>query len=350
MTVAASHRNAAQANQARLFNSPLIKHFLPSSTEKLENADEIVYHYTSPEAFLSIIQNQAIRFTDIRYLNDTSEGGVYFAKLLLEFVDKHHDRFPLFNDVVNGLLSGNDFDKIKKLDTTAVSYPSIPGLPYKNRVFVFCACNGADSLNMWNYYVNNGSYQGYNIGFRPTKLLKTFDIPDPSVWDAFSVYYGNVIYDNKTQFSEIERFAKWIESRLIISPGRPHPVYTIEQAQFRLHTYIRTYGLFYKHPKFKSEDEFRFLIEIHNDRIPRSEKEAEKYIGKYNRKMKQGFCCKQGLVVPFLSISLPEDSIYRVTLSPMTESNIAKDSIRELLATSGFKNISIYRSSIPIRF
>ena len=84
------------------FNSFLIKSAMPTnqgfslagSSKELE---DIAYHYTSPDAFLSIIQHQAIRFTDIRYLNDRAEG-IYFVKLLLDFVEKNAGKYPLFEE------------------------------------------------------------------------------------------------------------------------------------------------------------------------------------------------------------------------------------------------------------
>lgn len=340
--------NTTRKNE-RLFNSPLIKRFSPGSVDDEVSSNEIVYHYTSPEAFLSIIRSHTLRFTDIHYLNDKSEG-IYFTKLLLDFMDEYHDKYPLFNEVVNKLLSGNDYEKIRELDTTAVNYSPVLGQPYKERLFVFCACKDPDSLNMWNYYVNNGSYQGYNIGFRTANLLKAFDVPDPSVLDAFTVYYGNVIYDSKKQISEIERLAEWHESRLRYNSAKTHSKFTREHAQYLLYSYIHSYGLFYKHQKFKSEDEFRIVIEIYDDRVPCSKEAAQKYFGEYNKSIEKGFCCKQGLIVPYLSISFPEKSIYRITLAPMLEFDIAKSSIRELLSMSGIEKVRVDKSSIPIRF
>ncbi len=41
---------------------------------------------------------------------------------------------------------------------------------------------------MWNYYVQNGHYEGYAIGFDLYKFLKTFDAPSKDEMDSFSVY------------------------------------------------------------------------------------------------------------------------------------------------------------------
>ena len=102
------------------FKSGFIQKFSPED----QSGDHIslnAYHYTSPEAFLSIIQNHSIRFTDIRYMNDRAEG-IYFVKLLLDFVEKNRGNYPHFEEVINQLLKGNDLEKIQTLATTEIQY------------------------------------------------------------------------------------------------------------------------------------------------------------------------------------------------------------------------------------
>ena len=334
------------------FNSFLIKSFSSDTPSPSDVNENVVYHYTSPDAFLSIMQHQTLRFTDIRYLNDRSEG-IYFVKLLLDFMDKNKTKYPHFNEVVNKLLQGNDLNKIRNLETTNIIFDDIPGMPYKReRTFVFCSCGESDSLNMWNYYVNNGSYQGYNIGFRVSELLKAFDTPKENQIDSFIVHYGKVLYSEKEHNAEIERLADGMESGITFhsSDGNGVTERDFQYAQLRLRRYIDSLGAFYKHPKFKSEEEFRVIIEIADDMVPRTENDSKKYYGEYNQKMKQGFCSKQGLIVPFLTVSFPSTAIYRVTVAPMIEYDIAKKSIRELLETLNIKGVKIYKSTVPIRF
>lgn len=334
------------------FNSFLIKSINPtnqgfSTLRGSQEQEDIVYHYTGPDAFLSIIQHQGVRFTDIRYLNDKAEG-IYFVKVLLDFLENNKGHFPYFEEVVNELLKGNDLAKIQKLETTEVHYNEIHRMPFKaGRVFVFCACSEPDLLNMWNYYVNNGSYQGYNIGLRVKELLKTFDTPNQNTIDAFQVYYGNVIYDEKSQMREIRMLAKRIEQGIQSTPDQNR---AIKHAQLRLREYINAQGAFYKHPKFKAEKEFRIIIEISDGRIPHDTEEAAKFVGINNQKIVEGFCTKRGLLVPFLSVALPNNAIQRVTVAPMVEFDIAKQSIHELLAIKGIKSVQVHKSSIPIRF
>lgn len=337
------------------FNSFLIKSFQPGISEVDEIKKLTTYHYTSPNAFLSIMETQSIRFTDIRYLNDKSEG-IYFIKVLLDFIEKHSGKYPYFEEVINRLIKGNNIGLIKRLEVTNIEYNDVPRMPYvPKRVFVFCTCTEADSLNMWNYYVNNGSYQGYNIGLRVIDLLKTFDTPETNQMDAFIVRYGKVLYKEKDQFAEIQRLAEETEKYIAFaSIDDTNRETKIKYAQIDLRNYIHSCGAFYKHPKFESEQEFRIIIEIAEERVPRkidsNRSQAEKYFGENNKKIVEGFTTKCGLIVPFLSVVLPKNAIFRVTMAPMVEFGIAKKSVKELLSVEKISGVQIHKSSIPIRF
>ena len=182
--------------------SPLIHEFRPGN--QVDSTDNTyVYHYTSPEAFLSIVQNNSIRFSDVRYMNDKSEA-IFVVKRLLEFAEKRKNEYPLFCEALNTLLKENSYDAIKNLTVDQVQYVDFPGLKFeKQRNFIFCTSTEADSLNMWNYYASGGKYSGYNIGLSVLDFLKSFDTESEKTLDAFIVYYGKVIYKEKEQFAVI---------------------------------------------------------------------------------------------------------------------------------------------------
>lgn len=332
------------------FNSMFIHEFSPGKDIKLDKST-IVYHYTSPNAFLSILQGNAVRFSDIRYMNDKSES-VFFVKRLIEFCEENAKTYPFFTEAVNALLKGNDYAKIKSLEISKVLYSDFPGLKMeKQRNFIFCTCNDADSLNMWNYYASNGTYSGYNIGFSVQKFLKAFDVDELAVADAFIVYYGNVLYKKKLQFEAIQELANNIERFLTFNNNFQN----VFRAAIIVRNYIQLKGPFFKDDSFKSENEFRFLFSIAESRIPHNKSEAEKYRGKYNKSLCEDFTVKNGLIVPFMCVSIPDNSISRITISPMTEFEIAKESIKEVLSVSKMKStadkeIPVYKSTIPIRF
>lgn len=76
------------------FNSRFIQEFTPDSMAGATEST-IVYHYTSPEAFLSIVQGKSVRFSDLRYMNDKSES-FFFVKRLLEFCDENKEKYQHF--------------------------------------------------------------------------------------------------------------------------------------------------------------------------------------------------------------------------------------------------------------
>lgn len=305
----------------------------------------VVYHYTSPEGFLEILKGQKLRFTDIRYMNDRSEG-IYFVKLLLEYIENNRGTYPFAENVVNGLLSQNDFEEIKSLKISTIKYKTdINTKARPARAFLFCTCCDADSLNMWNYYVKNGAYQGYNIGVKVESFLKEIDNQLPNK-NNVSIYYGKVLYNKKEQQNEIKNLLETLENAISKNTNSFQSKYL---ATLTLKRYIDLYGVFYKHHQFSDEKEYRFVIEVDidadnnvgNDLIALSSEKSD---------INEDFCIRNGVVTPFLVVPFSKDTISRIYISPMTEYEIAKSSIRELIDLKNYKNIQIHKSSIPIRY
>lgn len=305
------------------------------------------YHYTSPEAFLSIIRNKMLRFSDIGYMNDKTEG-IYFVKVLLDYMDEHRRQYPNVQSAINSLIGQNNFERIQELDISEISFQEVNGLHYeKERKFMFCASGENDALNMWNYYIHNGQYQGYNFGIQMESFLRTFSEPVTSngnvIIDGFEVYYGKVLYSPKEQHKELEAFLTKLEN---IARNGKEEWYIALLLQY----YISNEGLFYKHSKFKNEKEFRVVISIADSRIPHTQDEAGKLIGSRNQQIHEDFYVRNGLIVPCLTVQIPEDAISRITIAPIMEFEIAKRSVKEILDLSGFSKVPIYKSIIPVRF
>lgn len=325
-----------------IFNSHAIQCFRPDDDKSLIEDDGVRYHYTSPDAFLSIIKYQKLRFTDIRYMNDKSEY-IYFIKALLDFLEENKGKFSYTEEVVNELLKENDTKEIQKLETSSIKFTEIKGFPYKpTRKFVFCTCQEPDALNMWNYYVQNGSYRGFSIGFKIKKLLKTFDTLEKRTADPFLVFYGNVLYDSKKQKTEIEKLVKKIESFV-----KDNNHNNFNYAMLSLRNYIDSRGAFYKSSKFENEKEYRIVVEIAQERL---ESSKTNYKGDFNKTLCEDYCVKNGIIAPFLEVQLPRDAISRVNLAPMSEYDISKESVTGLLKNNNFKDFQIHKSKIPIRF
>ena len=117
--------------------------------EECKPTTDILYHYTSIEAFRKIVESQKIRATRYDQMNDTSEVKLGIDNLL-EAVKKHEtdDSFR------NYLISGIEGYKEGTLE-----------------VYVLSLSGAADSLYLWDKYTSSG---GVAIGFDFEKLQKGF--------------------------------------------------------------------------------------------------------------------------------------------------------------------------------
>lgn len=341
-------------NNSQEFNSIKIKSFRLG--EKLNNSYKLIkYHYTSPQALLSILGSSQddlayLRFTDIRYMNDKSEQ-VYFVKILLEFLDEHRADYPRTIEIVNDLLlndgySHDDYTELKISEIHyAKKYDSVFG---KRRSFIFCTCEKNDLLNMWNYYIKNGNYQGYNIGIEIYPFLKSFDVDINVIAnEPIEVKYGAVLYGKNEQEIEIKTLVEQIENSVfsdldIIAPnGVEYPF-----QQINLRNYIDTYGCFFKDSNFLSEKEYRILFSVDNTSINNL---SEYCTNSNNKKIKFDFYERNGILVPYLKVPLVKKAVKSITMAPTTENEIAKNSLNEFLSLNGYK-ADILSSNIPIRF
>lgn len=323
------------------YMTSLIKAFSESTDDDLKKNGGTMYHYTSPSAFLSIIKNKQIRFSDVRFMNDKSEG-IYFVKLLLDYIDEHLSENLEAKDVVDILFSDQQQAAIKALELSRIEFSELP--TYKiatERRFLLCASRGPSILSMWNYYIHNNAYEGFSIGFNVPKLLETFSTHQEKIIDPFSVYYGNVIYKKKDQEKEIQSLLKQVQDTVRTIPDKSY-----EHAAVNLRQYIETRGFFYKHDAFEAEKEFRILVVITDDRLKK-----EKLSWQSNmREIQEDFFVRNGIVVPCFSITIPDEAISRIYLSPIVEEEIARIGVKELLDTIGYKGVQLCKPNIPIRY
>lgn len=82
---------------------------------------------------------------------------------------------------------------------------------YEMRYYVFCTSLDNDLLNMWNYYVKGGNYQGYNIGISVKDIINSFsNITDEKV----NIYFGPIIYTDREKIELLKRIILDIDQKL----------------------------------------------------------------------------------------------------------------------------------------
>ena len=336
------------------FASHAIHAFQPMESVNTQlNHSIIRYHYTSASAMMAILNTNAkgdgtVRFTDSRYMNDRSEL-LYFIKRLLEFLNNDEDAFPFCHKVVDELLlkkhSAEEYISLRVPELEEIELD--PFVYAKSRHFLFCLSKDGDSLHMWNYYIHNGNYQGYNIGINVYDFLKHFDdrgkLPDKK--NPIKFYFGDVLYSPKKQEIEIEGICKSIEE---FGTNSESNSLSLQLGMARLWEYIECYGLFFKDNSFSDEKEYRIVIQV--DEVLAGTSISSYF--KHNTEMNVEFTFfeRNGVLVPCLMVPLVKKSVKRITMAPILENKIASYSLNEYLVNNEYEDIEIKQSDTPIRY
>jgi Protein of unknown function (DUF2971) len=296
----------------------------PKLNYKVENSD-LVFHYTTLEKFVSIIESQSFYFTNLNYLNDSKEyyhGVDLIIKIIKNYSTTEHKRAIL--------------------DAVVENITHI----YKSPKYIACFSKNGDLLGQWRAYANNG--KGIAVGFR------TENIPD---FHALNISPMNIEYNESVQtnviteiitialnyFEEIKEVFDWT--------GYSYEYLISTQIIETLEVFISTF----KHPTFSEEKEFRLEYCVDGNM---NKKEDHQLM----------FRATENLIIPFLKIpysdpeydneykSLDEQPslkkklpIEKIIIGPSLNFDLNYESIQNLLLTYGYEKIEIVQSEIPYR-
>lgn len=302
--------------------------------EKLSDYEgEIIYHYTSPDALLSILNNEMIvlRFTRADCLNDKAEGKElekYYKQACQEL--KQQCTVP---DDVYQFISSIEFD-----DT--YTFFSQDGKIVRNEptdIYICCLSRGKDLLAMWNYYAKGSRYEGYNLGFQfnnSKELSHCFKaLRTDAVIDLFKI-----VYEDSEKKKLLLDLLKGLYDRCDFNRD-------FERQRFKEQIFQHANNLRYlfKHEAFIHENEIRFIL-----RIPRS------WTG-YDIKFRQ----KNGIIIPYIDLKMEKRFLKRITIGPLIETPKAKNTLGFLLKQREYQiakdendknGVYICESAIPIRY
>ena len=62
---------------------------------------------------------------------------------------------------------------------------------------------------MWNYYVKNGQYLGYNLGINVDEFVEHL-----SLLSGITLRHGNVLYDEDKQVDKIKTFLEQLNKKI----------------------------------------------------------------------------------------------------------------------------------------
>jgi hypothetical protein len=202
---------------------------------------EVLYHYTSAEGLIGILQSRSIWLTDLRYMNDSSE--LQYARTLVEA--------RIENKRATDGLSTTQQEFLRRVQMTFD--------PFKHGSSVFAAsfCEAGNLLSQWRAYRGRGG--GYAIGIDFFHTLRF--LSRPSV-------LRRVVYDKAAQErlldTVIEQFLITIDT---FSTDRP-PEDIADFLPIACQHFAAVIGEFLfalKHPDFIEEREWRLVHFAHVD-------------------------------------------------------------------------------------
>src|SRR5271166_1213817 len=155
--------------------------------------DSPLYHYTTGENFIKIIQSGELWATQAACLNDATEL-IYAVEQLKQRVNAKMD--APHNKIIDPILT--------RLGE-ALSDPSAETSP----VFVACFSERRDDLSQWRAY--SGGEGGYAIQFEPMKLREAGFLPMPDDTTQPQILLVRVEYDPSNHATMFDDILVWTE-------------------------------------------------------------------------------------------------------------------------------------------
>ena len=300
-----------------------------------------VFHYTSPNNFMSIFKDNKLWFSDCQFMNDKSEY-VYIKKVFLKAIkganiEVNTEKNERFIDYLLPPYNNIRIERQKK------------GLIVKNcikikRYYLLCTSLKRDSHSLWCYYSKNNHYQGYNFGINTEKFINSMRGILPN--EGCKITYGKVIYDEEEQVRQIKDEIIRLSNKYDIDStgkGNTSDESWIDSFQDDLADFISDRCMFFKNPAFKHEDEFRFIIEAPYKKSDFADEMSKDFFNFH--------IGPSGLIVPHLEIPFAKEAISGVTISPMMEQETARQGVENFfICNNDIENIEVQFSKIDLRY
>lgn len=238
--------------------------------------NQIAYHYTSLDAFASIVKEQTFRLGNIFFMNDYKEVEWCFDIASALVVQREEEEF----DILYNLIQGRGFGHI------------------------FCGCFSTkeDDLSQWRGYADDG--RGIAMGV---------DLNAVGAANRAYMLAMEVEYCVEKQKAEVEK----ILAQFITPAEGDFARFRAKslEASFAYHQ-LADLAVQFKNPAFAGEDEVRLVRRIENV-------EERESIWCFNDILREefpddelGFNIRGGRIAPYANIVMPVAAIRRIWLGP----------------------------------
>ncbi len=270
---------------------------------------DLIYHYTSLDGFVGIVESGTIWLTDYAYLNDTRELA-HGAEFVLDVIDEI--RKTETSEGIRGLLEtwSNDIQRST------------------HRICIASFSADGDSLSQWR------SYGPVAVGFEPRDLSL----------HAYRAHLGPVEYDRERQRSLVSTYLNHLcqAYAVDIDGSRLDRIPDVYHKIDRLLELIA----FFKDPAFEVENEYRLAYIEYPELIDAFEIAPSPKHFRTTRTRLLPYASANELV-PVLP-NQPPLKISKVVLGPDTDSLLERG-IQEFLSTKKLSGVEVERSMVPYR-
>lgn len=269
----------------------------------------LIYHHTTTDGLIGILESQAIWATDIKFLND-------YEELLVGF-----------EEIVSVIARNKESQKNASYTAeVAALYDSLGEILRENLLgrstFIASFTKTRDNLRQWMSYGKPNS--SYSLGFERS-ILENMPL-DPVTHRSNDLAYSlkDVDYELDTLVSRSLNF-DGIKTGLMRKPADEILHQVINDAMFGCCSI--------KRKQFSDENEVRMVLQTRKLNRPCSQSRFRNW---------------GGVVTPYISVPIPMQSIKEIIIGPSTSRNLAEAGLTKLLQHKNME-CKIFHSECTLR-
>ncbi|MEE9205724.1 MAG: DUF2971 domain-containing protein [Acidimicrobiia bacterium] len=275
---------------------------------------DLLYHYTNVTGLIGICSSRSLWATNLRFVNDAKEL-THAWKLMRDVLAeaRAQAKVPAQLELI---------DEIERRTSAQwAGYPDFYSASF--------SVNG-DLLSQWRGYGSSGGR--YAIGFDAAGLVRP-----PSPYPQPERFFNRVIYDEATQL----RFLRDAADAMLALFATVDPIGSdLTESRARVFSAIGElvgFAFSFKDPAWSEEQEWRAVYVV-----PDGELEGVR------------FRPSGGVAVPYVSLEMGTDPggrlpIREIVQGPRVDPDTAIRSLELLLASTGYSDVDITVSSVPLR-
>ncbi len=317
-----------------------------------EFPEELLYHYTTIEGLLGIVESGSLRASHIRYLNDQTEFKNAFEHDYLDVLIKSLE--PQADEDGVAALYNSMLPTMDTFDTFLISFTDDEGVSSKDD-------GSGDRLSQWRAYSNGCG--GLSLGFAGNALVEgwatcALQKARGGSWLFRCIYgvndkQGVVRQIGTKRFEDLQRLKnEGIKQFVNENHRRPDQEELSEIIRPVVIKILATsYGDYFlqaarfKDEAFSEEREWRIVFHAVRDMVLNVHRaEPDTRIVKF-RPGKFG-------VTPYIDFPLnlkTNNPLHRIVVGPCPHSDEAVDAVSLLLAANGIEGVEVVPSKIPYR-